>query len=272
MQGAALSTSANGLSNRVGALPFTCAAVGRGLGFGRLGYMLMLDWFGIFNIVILTSGLILTVLVHGLSQKGRFSLARTINAAGVLMTFLLYTIGLSGFMLYAESGGDTGATVAYGIIMCAAVLGGMLTYVAVSTKRRHGLMEELATHILKDDFAEKDAQARHAMLQTLFTTFDSDRSGHLDEKEAEVLVRVLHRKLQDRKEKQHTSLTRSASAKLSTAAAAVITVGPLQLRKSTRDPEVDALVQRMRLNVPGGVTLDLLKAAIDDFLSYGTAR
>ena len=46
------------------------------------------------------------------------------------------------------------------------------------------------------------------------------------------------------------------------------TVGPLQLRQWAKDPEVDALVQKMRLNVPGGVTLELLKASIDDFLLW----
>ena len=159
----------------------------------------MLDWFAIFNIFILLSALSLTVSIHVLSQKGRSSLAQTIDKAGRPLIYLLYAIGLCGFILYSGSHGDTGATVAYGVTMCAVLFGGTVTYVTVSTQRRYGRMEELAMQILKGDFAEKDEAARHAMLEKLFLAFDSDRAGRLDGREAAVIGRVLHRHLKDGK-------------------------------------------------------------------------
>ena len=191
----------------------------------------MLDWFAIFNILILLIALSLTVSIHVLGQKGRSSLAQTADKAGRPTIYLLYAIGLLGFVLYSGSNGDIGATVAYGITTCAALIGGMVTYVTISTRRRHVRMEELAKQILKDDFAEMDEAARHAMLQKLFVTFDSDRSGTLDEKEAAVLVRVLYRKLQKK-----TMARSSTAGRITTTAAAMATIGPLQLRRWTKNP------------------------------------
>ena len=127
-------------------------------------------------------------------------------------------------------------------------------------------MEKLATQILKDDYAEQDEAQRHSILEKLFRSFDNDRSGSLDEKEATVLVRVLHQKLRTRR--KPVILPRNTLQKIATAATVRLS---LHRRSTPEGREVDELVQRMHFNVAGGVTLEMLKAGIDDFLSWSSS-
>ena len=194
----------------------------------------MLDWFAIFNIAILLMALCLTVTIHVLSKKGRTSLAVTADKAVRPTIYLLYAIGLSGFLLYSVSSGDAAATVVYFTTWSAALLGGATTYVTVSTQRRHARMVKLATQVLNKDFAEKDEEHRHAILEKLFHMFDTDRSGSLDEKEAAVLVRVLYDKLHHKLHRQNSTV-------------AVKTLGYLHSTRNKHevDDNVDELLQRM---------------------------
>ena len=143
----------------------------------------------------------------------------------------MYFLALLGFYLYIKSG-DGGATAAYVSTVSVGLIGGAAAYVVAVLRSRGRRLEALVTKLVgSGTLFQNDEEARAALVERVFSACDSDRSGTLDQKEARVLLSVLHEKL-----------SKGVGA------------------------ELEDMLGTLRLDTPGGVTLPTLKESVDDFI------
>ena len=235
-------------------------SVRRDLGLGRLGYMLVLDWFAIFNVITLLVMMLLTIHIHVLLMSARTSLAMAIDRVARIFMFATYFFGNICFLISLTSGDGT-ATLVWAISFASLLIGGSCAYVWVTLRRRYREMRAIADSLLAQcTFAGEADSKRDLVLERLFAAFDSDRSGTLDKEEVGLLLSVLDRRLRG---------TSSAS-----------TQHGRRLSLFKRDGDFDAMLRQLHLEVPGGITLEILKDSVAglikmrdyDRVSYTKAR
>ena len=193
-------------------------SVRKDLGFGRLGYMIVLDWFAIFDVSILLLAITLTINIHLIVQKGSITLARRLDLVWTRAIYLLYAIGLSAFLVHFAVSGDHDVTIAYSVTMFGAFIGSVVTYTQVTTWRRHQKLLKIShemldasssaeflqrmepiegvrdTRLTEAELLVSDEHARHVMIENIFYEMDLESTGYLDREEVSALFRVLHRR------------------------------------------------------------------------------
>lgn len=208
----------------------------RELGLGPIGYMMVLDWLAVFNVLILLVMLLETLIIHYLLNKKRTSLASTIDRSFGIMAPSLYLLTLIGFLIAFQDRSDVVGGYAAGVIFLLVLCMGI--HIGMTMRARLRRLKAAAAKLIAGGALSVDPAAREAALQEVFANFDSNSNGTLEADEVRVLLRALKPRL-------HKS-------------------------KRTESLDLDGFVRRLSIEgKEGGVTLKQLSELIESLVAIG---
>lgn len=164
------------------------SSVKRDLGVGNLDYMVIVDYIGLLNTLILATALFETLVVYSIHRRGSSTFATNVDtkiAPAAICAYCLYAIG---FILLLATQNPTVATV-YGVCVAIIITAAVICSIVSARKKRLAKFDKMATEIC----AQPGGITDFKVLEKAFKLFDTDNSGTLEWDELTVLIRAVQR-------------------------------------------------------------------------------